>query len=84
MPAIREPAVTAPSLLRLAAIGALALSFALTACGRKGPLDLPPSAAAQPPSPQQRAESGPAEDEHGLPPPAQGQRKSFFLDWLLN
>ncbi|HSL79199.1 MAG TPA: lipoprotein [Pseudolabrys sp.] len=31
-------------LLRLALIGALAASFALAACGRKGPLDPPPSA----------------------------------------
>ena len=32
--------------LRLALIGALAASFALAACGRKGPLDPPPSASA--------------------------------------
>jgi predicted small lipoprotein YifL len=31
-------------LLRLALIGALATSSALAACGRKGPLDPPPSA----------------------------------------
>ena len=30
--------------LRLALIGALAASFALAACGRKGPLDPPPGA----------------------------------------
>ena len=30
--------------LPLALIGALAVSFALAACGRKGPLDPPPSA----------------------------------------
>ena len=30
--------------LRLALIGALAASFALAACGRKGPLDPPPAA----------------------------------------
>jgi predicted small lipoprotein YifL len=32
--------------VRLALIGALAASFALAACGRKGPLDPPPSASA--------------------------------------
>jgi predicted small lipoprotein YifL len=32
--------------VRLALIGALAASFALAACGRKGPLDPPPSALA--------------------------------------
>jgi predicted small lipoprotein YifL len=75
--------VSASSLLRLAVIGALALSFTLTACGRRGPLDRPPSAAAQPGAPPQ-AQNEPAADEEGNPLPAKGQRKSFFLDWLLN
>jgi predicted small lipoprotein YifL len=81
VPANREPAVTAPSLLRLAAIGVLAISFALTACGRKGPLDAPPSASAQS---QQRAQAEVVVDEYGNPLPPKGQKKSFFLDWLLN
>ena len=81
VPAIREPAVTAPSLLRLATIGVLAISFALTACGRKGPLDAPPSASAQS---QQRTQAELLEDEYGNPLPPKGQKKSFFLDWLLN
>ena len=82
VPAIREPAVTAPSLLRLAAIGVLAISFALTACGRKGPLDPPPSASAASRSSGTQAEL--LEDEYGNPLPPKGQKKSFFLDWLLN
>jgi predicted small lipoprotein YifL len=40
--AIREPALTAALLSRLAVIGALATAFALAGCGRKGPLDPPP------------------------------------------
>jgi len=87
--AIREPAVTAPSLLRLATIGVLAMSFALSACGRKGALDLPPRATAQPASAQpgsgqQQAQSEPTEDEFGNPVQPRGQKKGFLLDWLLN
>jgi predicted small lipoprotein YifL len=37
---------TSPSWLALA--GALALALSVAACGRKGPLELPPSAAAEP------------------------------------
>jgi predicted small lipoprotein YifL len=83
--AIREPAVTAFSPLRLAVIGALAMSFALTACGRKGALDLPPRSAAQPASqPQQQAAAEPTEDEDGNMVLPRGQKKGFLLDWLLN
>ena len=84
--AIREPAVTAFPSFRLAVIGVLALSFALTACGRKGPLDPPPRASAAPASDQpaqvQSAEA--AEDENGLPVLPQGRKTRFPLDWLLN
>jgi predicted small lipoprotein YifL len=83
--AIREPAVTAPSLFRLAAIGVLVISFALSGCGRKGPLDPPPKASAAPASEQQQAQSSEAtEDEYGNPVMPRGQKKRFFLDWLLN
>jgi predicted small lipoprotein YifL len=84
--------VTAFPLLRLAAIGVLALSFALTACGRRGALDLPPrssaapaAAPAAPASDQQQAQTGEnGEDEFGNPPQPRGQKKSFPLDPLLN
>ena len=81
---------------RLAVIGALMLSFALLACGRKGPLDPPPRASAQPAEPQ-ATQPGPqqpqwglfgnapsAEEQQGLPPEPKGQKKGFLLDWLLN
>ena len=43
-------------LLRLAALVALAGALALAACGRKGTLDQPPSAAvSQPPAPDQNS-----------------------------
>jgi predicted small lipoprotein YifL len=85
---IREPAVTAFPFLRLAVIGALALSFALTACGRRGPLDPPPRATAQSVpqqgQPQQTTAAEPAEDEEGNPIVPRGDKKRFPLDWLLN
>jgi predicted small lipoprotein YifL len=80
----------------------------LAACGRKGPLDLPPSDMATPVAPQASsaapiasptsmflpgssaaAASGPDAatktgfDARGNPVAATGQRKSFFLDPLL-
>ncbi len=38
-------------LLRLAVLGALTLALGLAACGRKGPLDLPPGASGEYPQP---------------------------------
>jgi predicted small lipoprotein YifL len=84
VPAIREPVLTTCS-FRFALIGALALSLAVSACGRKGPLDPPPRAQAVPDAPgappQQQAETF---DEHGNPVDVRSNRKSFFLDFLLN
>ena len=75
--------MTAPSFLRLAAIGVLVISFALSGCGRKGPLDLPPKASAAPAS-EQQAQTEASEDEDGNPVMPRGQKKRFVLDWLLN
>jgi predicted small lipoprotein YifL len=76
---------------RLAVIGALAAMLALTGCGRKGPLDPPPSAsaaeraAAGDPQAGQSAQSGPTMDAQGRPiAPQSGQKKKIFLDWLLD
>jgi predicted small lipoprotein YifL len=83
--AIREPFVTSTSALRFAAIGLIVLSFLLTACGRRGPLDPPPRPSAAPASDQQQVQSGePTEDEFGNPAAPRGQKKSFPLDVLLN
>jgi predicted small lipoprotein YifL len=41
--------------LRLAVAGALVATLGLAACGRKGPLDPPPSAAAQSEAPAERS-----------------------------
>jgi predicted small lipoprotein YifL len=97
--AIREPALTSRWFFRLAVIGALTLPLALSACGRKGPLDPPPRASAQPAEApqsgqQQQQQQQPqwglfgdaasAEEQQGLPPEPKGQKKGFLLDWLLN
>jgi predicted small lipoprotein YifL len=81
---------------RLALAAALTATLALTACGRKGPLDPPPSAAASPP-PAYAPRPGLGEENYGLPPPVERpqtaaapppapeppQKKTFFLDFLL-
>ena len=88
--AIRGPALTVFPFFRLAAIGALAISFALSGCGRKGALDPPPQAASQsnpqrqPQEQQQTSAAEPVEDEFGNPVVPRGQKKRFPLDWLLN
>jgi predicted small lipoprotein YifL len=75
----REFLVNRSVCLRLAAIGALAAAVLLTGCGRKGPLDPPPSASAQPAEPEQLQV-----DAEGRPVAPRGQKKRFFADWLLD
>jgi predicted small lipoprotein YifL len=74
-------------------------AVALAGCGRKGSLDLPPSAAVSNPNPQQ-AYPAPSLGEQGdsptqslappppapqaAPPPPPGGRRWFPLDFLLN
>ncbi len=76
-------------LTRLALFATLAAAFAVTGCGRKGPLEAPPSTttmAAPAPTqstlgePEHTGLEGERRAESALPPP---QKKSFFLDWLL-
>jgi predicted small lipoprotein YifL len=82
---------------RLALIGPLAAALALAACGRKGPLDAPPSAAVVQPTPGEpgvgEAPTEPfgsgflrAPQPEPAPPagtPQPPPKKSFLLDWLL-
>jgi predicted small lipoprotein YifL len=69
-----------------------AVALALAGCGRKGPLDLPPSAAGQPVVEQgdtgeERAAKGtvfdPSYGANDLPGTPKGRKKSFILDPLL-
>jgi predicted small lipoprotein YifL len=77
---------------QVAAVGALVTALGLSACGRKGPLDPPPAGGGAPetaapigsaqlasPHPQ----SGFNEEGKAVAPPSSSQRRSFFLDWLV-
>jgi predicted small lipoprotein YifL len=64
---------------KLSVIAAALLGLALAACGRMGPLDLPPGATAdQGPNPKR----GLTPEANQAAPPA--QKKSLPIDWLLN
>ena len=71
---------------RAISFGALAVALALTlsACGRKGGLDLPP-AAAQAGQPGQPAggDAPPAVDAQGRPIAPQGPNRRLPIDFLL-
>jgi predicted small lipoprotein YifL len=67
---------------RVAAFAALALALGLAGCGRKSGLDPPPAASIAQPAPGQKDAHAAAQGQRAAPPPA--EKKSFFLDWLLN
>ena len=73
--------------LRIATVGALVSALALAGCGRKGPLDAPPSAAvsepvADAPSPDNVRAIGP--DGRPIAPPPSGPKRWTPLDILLD
>ena len=82
---------------RVAAVGVLVAALGLSACGRKGPLDPPPSAAghsaqdAPAPGAPCAPQSGPpgqqqmasGRDGKAVAPPPSGQSRPFILDWLV-
>jgi predicted small lipoprotein YifL len=63
-------------------IAAVLTALALAACGRKGPLDLPPGAAMADPAgnPPKLGPDGQPVTAAPQPPP----KKTFFLDPLIN
>lgn len=77
---------------KLALVGVALLALALSGCGRKSGLDLPPQASVQP-SAQQGEPQAPrvanplsvfdTEDED-KPAPARGQKRRIFLDPILD
>ena len=84
---------TERSFLRLALAGALVASLGLAACGRKGPLDPPPSASASAPPAQSRSPNpnpfaasplGSGQEDETATQAPQAPNRSFFLDGLLN
>jgi predicted small lipoprotein YifL len=75
-------------LLRSVMIGALAAATVLAGCGRKGPLEPPPSA--QAPAPASRTdgrrtdEPRPVMNNAGYPVAPPGEKKRIPLDWLID
>ncbi len=83
--------------LRLAALAALGAAVALSGCGRKGPLDAPPSASMSPPPPDQPSlgemsdpntpgfRRPPREAAVAPPPtaPVPPEKRTFILDPLI-
>jgi predicted small lipoprotein YifL len=98
LPPIQERHAVTSRFALIAVIGALAAASALGGCGRKGPLDPPPSAGASPPaqaaspnvglSPlaeRQAPATPPAFDARGRPvAPSDAPKKRLPMDWLLD
>jgi predicted small lipoprotein YifL len=74
----------APILLRCC-IGGLAVALLLAGCGRKGPLEEPPSARAAAPEGSAAARSStPVMSREGYPVAPPGEKKRIPLDWLID
>ena len=87
-----------PRFAHIAVIGALAAAFALAGCGRKGPLDPPPGAAAaetparaaspaslNPLGDRSTPRSPSAFDSQGRPiAPANAPKRRLPMDWLID
>jgi predicted small lipoprotein YifL len=70
------------ALLRIAAVGALVTALGLAGCGRKGGLDPPPAAAADPTiAADRQPQIGP---DGQVLPPTHGPRRSSPLDFLID
>jgi predicted small lipoprotein YifL len=72
-----------------ALIGVLAAALGLAACGRKGPLDLPPAAGVAEADAQNKADQAAAQDPRNAPrvandPPPVQRRKPLPIDGILN
>jgi predicted small lipoprotein YifL len=75
--------MTVPAYSRLALIGVLAATLALAACGRKGPLDLPPSSSADA-TQQAGATQQAAAPRSNDPRRPQGPNRHLLIDGLLD
>ena len=74
-----------PVLWRGALIGAVLATTLLAGCGRKGPLEPPPSAQAAPPTNTATQERPPpVMTRSGQPVAPPGEKKRIFLDWLID
>jgi predicted small lipoprotein YifL len=72
-------------LLRSAVIGALAAAALLGGCGRKGPMELPPSAnVKEPENDPVTGKPRPILSREGYPIAPRGEEKRIPLDWLID
>jgi len=72
-------------LLRTALIGALTAATLLADCGRKGPLEPPPSAqATEPAIDPATGKPRPIMSREGYPIAPAGEKKRIPLDWLID
>ena len=72
------------SLARVAVVSALVAALGLAGCGRKGGLDLPPSAAVSDPGPAADPKQASAIGPDGKPiAPTRGPKTPTVLDWLV-
>ena len=73
-----------PALHRTALIAALIAAALLSGCGRKGPLELPPSAQAAPVNDPATGKPRPPLDRYGYPIAPPGENKPIPLDVLID
>lgn len=79
-----------PHAKSLALVAALAAALGLAGCGRKGPLEAPPSTSTISAAPPAQSTLGEPEhvglegEQRAAAASAPVQKKTFFLDWLLN
>lgn len=75
----------APILLRGVLIGAVAAASTVAGCGRKGPLESPPSAqVAQPAKTSETRKPPPVTTREGYPVAPPGEKKPILLDRLID
>jgi predicted small lipoprotein YifL len=83
--------ISAQRWARIAAVAAIAAALGLSACGRKGPLDPPPYAAApdglqaapaEPRDPRD-AQVGVTREGKAVAPSRTKENRPFILDWLV-
>jgi predicted small lipoprotein YifL len=69
---------------RGALVAALVATLALAGCGRKAPLDAPPTAAAGDYQTNGQPGAAPALGPDGKPVPPQLDKRKTILDWLID
>jgi predicted small lipoprotein YifL len=97
LPPIQERHAVNLPFSRLAVIGALVAALSLAGCGRKGPLDPPPSAGVSQPQTAAgpgigfnplaagQGQTAPTSfDAAGRPIAPKGEKKRLPIDWLLD